>query len=385
MLEKQEQYVTSQQKNFDDQLHFQKSLADSDKVIRKLESQIQAQQRNYSLDVEQKASVIRSLEDECTAVKAENEGLHRRIESSEVEAGELHGAMSSLHGEISVLNNEINDAKEREKEIMRQRKELSHRLECKEEDIIKIRNEKNVNENKLKEMERRLLEITDKTALIEHDSATRVGSLQRERDSVQGSLGKMSLKIKMQGQTLHELNSLLNKMRPELAASNEAKELAEARAMVAEKGLSELQVLVTSLESKRIEHEALTQRQQQEARGLVADLSQLKEKNTELVAETRKMINRIDRLEKDKHDMALDVSGKARDLEVVRNQNESLQVAIEDMKARVDTERSSRERALESNGLLESEVERLRSDNREHQENADSLARQLREADRMRE
>jgi tRNA uridine 5-carbamoylmethylation protein Kti12 len=58
---------------------------------------------------------------------------------------------------------------------------------------------------------------------------------------------------------------------------------------------------------------------------------------------------------------------------------------LEDLQAKFETERNSKERALELSGQLEAGLDRVKSEYREAVENSESLARQLREADRMRE
>lgn len=385
LSEKLEKSMAIQQKYLDDQIQLQNSLSESDKAIRKLEVQLQTQQRNHQHDLDQRISTLRSLENECSTAKAECEALQCRLEASELERTELHSAMSSLHGEITVLQSEISDGQEREKEVIRQRKELLNRLEGKEEEILRLKSEKGTLESKIVDLDRKLSEISDRTAIIQHEAGTRVDSLQRERDSVHGSLAKMSLKIKQQSQTLHELNSLLNRMRPELSTAVEGKAAAEAKVSELSIQLMQAKSSIASLENKRQELETSYIRAQQEIKGLTADLSTFKDKNAEILSENRKQANKIERLEKDKLDGTLDITGKSRELEALRQNYDACQILVEDLRSKIDIERHAKERALELNGNMESELERLRSDNREHQENVDSLARQLREADRMRE
>jgi chromosome segregation ATPase len=308
-----------------------------------------------------------------------------RLESLNLETCELHAAMASLHAEVSCLQSELDTEKEKETEILRQRKELINRLEVKENDILKIKNDKNNLETKLYELEKKFNDQNDRNRFIEQESTTKVDILSRERDNVQGSLAKMSYKIKQQSLSLQEQNNLLNRMRADLKLTLEGKEVSEIRAETAEKSLAELKLLASSVEEDKIHNKLLYQHSHQENAELNSNLTQLKEKNSNLQSENRKVLLRIDHIEKEKVDISISLTNKLRDLDVAHKNNELNQITIEELRAKLDNERSVKDHTLELNGSMESELDRLRSDNREHQENIDSFSRQIREADRMRE
>jgi plectin len=383
--EKHEQIIMQTKKTQEENTSFQALLADSDKVIRKLEAQIMLNTKNYQLEVEQKTTSIKLLEDECSNIKASYSELQTRLESNNIETSELHGAMAGLHGEISVLQSELDDAKEREKEIIRQRKEILQRLEIKEEIIIKHQSEKQFLQNKVIDLERKIADIGDKTALIQHESNFKVDTLVRERDNVQGSLAKMNLKIKQQAQTLQELNSLLTKMKNDLNITIEAKNDVQKKLEISDKKVVEVSDKLQVIEATNAENERLYAESQQEIRKITLELSQVKDKNVALVAEGRKSATRIERLERDKYDMAVDLSNKSKDLESIKSNFDNITLKYNELQEKVELERAQKDRVIDSNSVLETELERLRVDNREHQENLDSLSRQLRESDRMRE
>lgn len=383
--EKYEQSIVANKKHVDEQISLQNLLAESDKVIRKIESQMLMQQKNQQLDLEQKSSSLKSLEEEYTTLKVHYNELESRLESNNVETSELHVAMAGLHGEISILQSELDDAKEKEKEIIRQRKDTLQRLEVKEEIILKSQSEKSFLQNKIIDLERKLHEFSDKNAMIQQESHYKVDNLVRERDSVQGSLAKMGNKIKQQNQTLQELNSLLTRMKADLSTAIDARDLAESRAMASEKALADVRAVASSLDHSNIENEKLYLRSQQEARLLSSDITQLKEKNATLLAENRKASARIDKLERDKYDMAIDITNKTKDMDVMKSNLEATNNTMTDIQNKYEHDKMLKDRALEEKSILESELERFRFDNRENQENIEAMARQLREGERMRE
>ena len=383
--EKYDQINLQLQKAYEENMSCQELLAESDKVIRKLEVQLALNTKNYQFELEQKTTSIKLLEDECSNSKANYEELQTRLESNNIETSELHGAMAGLHGEISVLQSELDDAKEREKEIIRQRKEILQRLEIKEEIIIKHQSEKQFLQNKVIDLERKIADMGDKTALIQHESNFKVDTLVRERDNVQGSLSKMNLKIKQQSQTLQELNSLLTKMKNDLNIAIESKNEIHKKLEISDTKVVEVTDKLQMIEATNVENEKLYSESQVEIRKITVELSQIKDKNVALVAEGRKSITRIERLERDKYDMAVDLSNKSKDLELIKVNLDSVTIKYNELQEKAEFERVQKDRVIDSNSVLETELERLRVDNREHQENLDSLSRQLRESDRMRE
>ncbi len=383
--EKNDQMTLQLQKVYEEKVSCQGLLAESDKLIRKLETQLALNTKNYQFELEQKNASIKLLEEECSNSKANYEELQTRLESNNIETSELHGAMAGLHGEISVLQSELDDAKEREKEIIRQRKEILQRLEIKEEIILKHQSEKQFLQNKVIDLERKIADMGDKTALIQHESNFKVDTLVRERDNVQGSLSKMNLKIKQQSQTLQELNSLLTKMKSDLNIAIESKNELHKKLEISDKKVVEITDKLQMIEATNVENEKLYSESQVEIRKITLELSQIKDKNVALVAEGRKSVTRIERLERDKYDMAVDLTNKSKDLESMKVNLDNITIKYNEMQEKTEFERVQKDRVIDNNSVLETELERLRVDNREHQENLDSLSRQLRESDRMRE
>ena len=50
--------------------------------------------------------------------------LTTRLETASLETSELHGVLAQLHGQLSSLQSELDDAREREGEVARQRREM---------------------------------------------------------------------------------------------------------------------------------------------------------------------------------------------------------------------------------------------------------------------
>ena len=71
LVERNENIVSINKKLMDEKSQLQHMLGESDKVIRKLESQFTLQQRNFSLDIEQRNGTIKAMEEECTGLKTE--------------------------------------------------------------------------------------------------------------------------------------------------------------------------------------------------------------------------------------------------------------------------------------------------------------------------
>lgn len=50
--------------------------------------------------------------------------LTTRLETASLETSELHGVMAQLHGQLSSMQSDLDDAKEREGEVTRQRRDM---------------------------------------------------------------------------------------------------------------------------------------------------------------------------------------------------------------------------------------------------------------------
>jgi len=384
-LSKQEEYLLEKKKIIDDQVAMKLILADSDKTIRKLGLQIQQQEESHMLAMNSKLSTIKSLEEECNKAKLFAQEQVALSAAAAHEANGLHGAMASLHGEIAILTREIEDHKEREKEIVRQRKDLLVRLEMKEGDVLKLRQEKQSLESRYHDLEKKVNDTTDKANLIQHESSSKVDTLVRERDNVTGSLAKMSQKLKQQTQANQELNALLTRMKTDLTLVTEEKDKEKNRAEEAEKLLLTTSTLCRTLETTSSENDIKLEKFRMEVLTLSNEVNHLQNDNNNLKNNSIKITALLERLEKDKSDLLFDTRNREKEREVLSKNVESLRIMLEDLQAKFETERNSKERALELSGQLEADLDRVKSEYREAMENSDSLARQLREADRMRE
>ena len=382
---KEERSAASQATYIEEQMKSAKALSQSDQVIKRLQAQLVSQQHKQTQDLEARAATMRALEEEGLRSKVQRDEAQQRMESMALEAAELHSAMASLHGEIAAQQREIDELQEREQRSSRQKKEMAARVEEKDLEVGRLKGERRSLEAKLLEADRRLQDAAQRDSQLQQESSSHVEQLVRERDTVHGSLAKLSFKLKQQTGTQKELNALLSKMRLDLAAAQDGLAMERARAEAAEREVQALQIVVGSLEKTKVEADAHLRRAEQDRAGLHSDVQQLQESNSHLLSEQRRAQAGLERLERERTELTIDLSGRVKDVESLKKVCEALQVENEDLRARADNERMAKERALESGGILDGELERLRSDLREQQENADSLGRQLRESDRMRE
>jgi chromosome segregation ATPase len=183
-------------------------LKDHDKAIRKLQHQIASLQAQHAKDMDARVLTIRSLEEEITQERIKGDELTRQCESASLESRELHGAMASLHGEISALNREIDDMKEKQAYILQQKKEVFTKLEERTLEVTRLTNEKKTLQEKVTDLDRKIAAATEWGQQVHYESTSKVEHLSRERDTVQGSLAKMSVKIKQQQDTHQQLNKV---------------------------------------------------------------------------------------------------------------------------------------------------------------------------------
>jgi chromosome segregation ATPase len=385
LVSKEERAAISQAHYIEEQMKHAKALSQSDQVIKKLQSQLVLQQQKHQQDLEVKVATVRALEEESLRSKVQADEANARMESMALEATELHSAMASLHGEIAAQQRELDEFQEREQRSNRQKKEMAIRIEEKDVEIGRYKVEKRGMETKMAEIEKRLSDAALQGNQLQFEANSQVEQLVRERENVQGSLAKMSYKLKQQTGTQKELNALLSRMRLELAAAQDAVTMEKSRAENAERDIKALQIVVSSLEKAKIESDILIHRAEQEKVGLQSDLQQMSDNHTQLLSELRKSTLSLERLERERTELTIDLSGRVKDIESLRKIVESLQVEQEDLRSKLDHERMSKERALENNGSLDGELDRAKSDLRELQENVESLSRQLRESERMRE
>jgi hypothetical protein len=195
----------------------------------------------------------------------------------------------------------------------------------------------------------------------------------------------MSHKLRQQTETSKELNAALSRMRIEMSNAQEAAARETARAEASIRDAQSLQIVVQSLERSKTEADALVRRLEQDKLGSSSDLAQANERVSALLADARKLQAAADKADRARTELTVELSVRCKELQTLKKASEQAQVDVEDGTARADTERLSKERALERVALLEGDLERCRGDLREHAENVEAQARQLRESERMRE
>ena len=369
----------------DEKLRAGKAATQADQIIKNLQSQMRAMEQKHGQDLETKTALLRSLEEESLSSKVHCDEANARMASLTLETSELHSAMASLHGEISAQQRELDEAKERDARYARQKKELAVRLEEKEAEMSRVKADRRNLEARLTDAEKKIADAAHSNAQVQQEGKTAVDQLVRERENVQGSLAKMSHKLRQQTDTCKELNSALNRMRIELSNAQEESARSNASAESATRDIQSLQILVQSLERSKTETGAMAHRLEQDKSGIASDLVQANERNTALLAEQRKLTAQVEKLDRARAELTVELSCKSKDLEGLKKSSQAMSEELEDLRAAKDTERLAKERALEKTGVLDSDLERARTDLREHVENAEALARQLRESERMRE
>jgi chromosome segregation ATPase len=385
-LQKNEEIIMKEKGQImDEKLRAGKAATQADQIIKNIQSQMRALEQKHSQDLDIKVSMLRNLEEENVRSKVHCEEAQARLESFTHETAELHSAMASLHGEIAAQQRELDEGKERDARHARQKKEVQIRLEEKETELGRLKAERRNLDARCTDLEKKLNEALAKDDLTQQEGKTQVDALVRERDNVSGSLAKMSHKLRQQTETSKELNAAMNRMRLELSNALDSSARECARADAAVRDVQSLQIIVSSLERSKTEADALVQRMEQEKLGLNSDLTQVNERNTALLAEQRKLTANVDRLERQRTEVTVELSCRTKEFEGLKKNYDNSQIELEENRARIDTERLGKERALERIGILENGLERDRNEMREQTENIEAQARQLRESERMRE
>ena len=372
-------------KIIDEKIRAGKAATQADSIIKNLQSQMRMMEQKHGEDLLLKDNILKRLEEENVHSKSLAEEAQAKVESCTLEASELQSAMASLHAEIAAQQRELDEAKERDARNIRQKKELNVRIDEKETELSRARNERRNAECRVTDLEKRLADLELGTSQLKEEGRSEVDKLTRERENVQGSLAKMSLKLKQQTDTNKELNSLVQRMRLELSQAQENASSEATRAKDFQSEAESLQIIVKSLESSKIEATALMNKIEKDKAELTKELAQMTDRNSALTSEQRKNTATIEKLERQRTELTVDLSCRAKDSEGDKRTIESQKVEIEELRAKQDTERIAKERALEKLGITEADLDRVKADLREHLENTESQARQLRESERMRE
>lgn len=369
----------------EEKLRAGKAATQADTIIKNLQSQMRVMEQKHSENLQTKDNILKRLEEENTHSKSLVEEAQAKVESCSLEASELQSAMASLHAEIAAQQRELDESKERDTRNIRQKKELNVRLDEKETELSRARNERRNAECRITDLEKKLADQELGVSQMKEEGRSEVDKLTRDRENVQGSLAKMSLKLKQQTDTNRELNSLVQRMRHELSQAQESASSEHTRAEDLQREAESLQILVKSLESNKIESAALTNKVEKDKAELTQELAQASDRVAALLSEQRKSTAAIEKLERQRTELTVDLSCRAKDSEGDKRVLESQKIEIEELRGRQENERIAKERALEKLGTAEADLERAKADLRENIENVESQARQLRESERMRE
>ena len=369
----------------EEKLRAGKAATQADHIIKNLQAQMRAAEQKHAQDLDIKGSMLRNLEEENVRSKVHSDEAQTRLEAFTHEAAELHSAMASLHGELAAQQRELDESKERDQRNARQKKELNVRLDEKETELGRIKGERRNLEARVTDLDKKLNDAVMRDDQQQLEGRSQLDLVARERDNVSGSLAKMSHKLRQQTDTCKELNSALNRMRIEMSNLQEEAARDGARAEAAVRDVQSLQIVVQSLERSKTEADALVQRLEQDKLGTGSDLSQANERVTALLADQRRLQASADKLERTRTELTVELACRSKELQALKKTYEQALLDTEDSTARSDTERLGKERALERIGQLEGDLERCKGDLREHVENVEAQARQLRESERMRE
>lgn len=362
-----------------------KAATQADTIIKNLQSQMRVMEQKHGENLQTKENILKRLEEENIHSKSLAEEAQAKVESCTLEASELQSAMASLHAEIAAQQRELDESKERDTRNIRQKKELNIRLDEKETELSRARSERRNAECRVTDLEKRLADQDLGVSQMKEEGRSEVDKLTRDRENVQGSLAKMSHKLKQQTDTNKELNSLVQRMRLELSQAQENASNEHARAEDLQREAESLQILVKSLESNKIESAALVAKIGKDKAELTQELAQVSDRNAALLSEQRKSTAAIEKLERQRTELTVDLSCRAKDTDGDKRTLESQKIEIEELRSRQENERIAKERALEKLGTSEGDLERAKADLRENIENVESQARQLRESERMRE
>ena len=381
----EEKVIAEKGKIIEEKIRAGKAAAQADQIIKNLQNQMKSMEVKHKDEMETKGNILKNVEEELIKSKTLSEEAYSKLHSMELETAELHSAMSSLHAEIAAQQREIEDGKEKEQRYIRQKKEASVRMDEKDTELSRVRTERRNAECRVTDLEKQLADANMSSSRKDEEGKTQMEQIARERDGVQGSLAKLSHKLKQQSETSKELNQALGRMRVELSNANETVVQERSKCQALEREIDSLRIVTKSLEQNKVESTLLGQKTLNEKENLAKDLTAANERITSLNAEHQKLTSKVESLERQRTELTVDLSCRVKDHEVVKKKLESNIIELEEAQAAFLKEKTAKEKALERAGHLEAESERMRYDLRENTENEESLARQLRESERMRE
>lgn len=212
LMERNELLTKSEASHLEEKIQIQKTLIENDHLIDSLQAELQNQLRTMDSELEQKKSLVSKLELDYIELKSKYEESVDNVSSVRCENDELHSALQALHCEIAGLNKEMKEIREKEITTSKQKKETYLKLEERNMDLARAMQEKKVLEDKLHVLQDDFRQKLNEECIHREKNQVEMETLAKERDIVQGSMAKMSLKIRQQQETHQELNQVCNSL-----------------------------------------------------------------------------------------------------------------------------------------------------------------------------
>lgn len=340
-------------------------------------------------EISAKNHTLRRLEDECSQLRVDAGQFESKLESMHSEMTSLDSAMASLHGELSVLQRELDEAEQGKKSLAEELATVRGVENALSDEVTALRQDKADGDKAREELELQLVEAAARTEAADAQAGQRLLSLTAERDALQANFVKKDTKLKQQSATNQELNELVSKMHNDLIREKKSHEKVVAEHNTLLEGLrGEAERLRSALVTAE-ESAAANARSQH---GMVDQLSAAQAKSSSLQRdletqgnEVKKQSKRIERLEREKHDLMMEVASKAK--------------SVKDAEAALTALKSSQEETFENLNekdklILQAKVDIQSKDNEIRQLNSDmkdrddrvlSLERQLSEEKKLKE
>lgn len=373
---------TSRKTQYDERSSLTARLEEANKTVQMLQTQQQSHLQRFNSESDQKNAAIRQLEGECSRLRIDSSQKESKVESLLSEMNELHSAMASLHGEISVLQRELEGVQEKERKTANQKKEISLMLEMKEADLIKVKLEKEKVDVKNSTLEIKLSDANERIrGLNENHHA--MENLTMERDSLQSVIGQMESRLRQQTSTNQELNGLLNKLHGDIQrlqqelndSRDECSQIGDRAKSQEEKMRGEIQ----SLQSSKADLDAANLAARKECESILSDMTVWKERGETLQNEQRKQAKRIEKLEREKHELFIELGQKSKDCEAFSIEIQNTLASDRDSKQLHEELKAEHELLKKRLVSKEDDIEKLHKDIRDIKEAAFEKENKLRE------
>ena len=333
-------------------------------------------------EMEQKTVLVRQLESECSKLRVDSSQNESKVESLTSEMQELHSAMASLHGEISVLQRELEEVNEKEQKVTNQKKEMALMLEMKEAELVKLKMEKDKLDVKNSTFEIKLTEANDKIRSL-RDNQIRMENLQAEKDAMQSAISQMETRLKQQTSTNQELNGLLNKLHGDIQrlqqdlndSRDENSQIGEAFRRQEEKMRHDIE----SLKKSKADVDSANVAARKECESILSDMTIWKERGETLQTEQRKQTKRIEKLEREKHELFIELGQKSKDYESINNELQNAETSRRETKQLHDELKAELELMKKKLTSKDDDNEKLQGEIREIKEASSERENRLRE------